>query len=507
MKKLYFLIISLLIINIANAQWIQMGSDINSDNVTDKLGISVSISSDGMTLAAGGSGNDAYASEAGYVKVFDYNGANWIQKGNSIYGEAVHDFSGYSISLSSDGNKIAISSSYSDSATGHVRVFEYISGNWVQLGNNINGEATLDQSGWSISLSSDGTILAIGAYQNDGIGIDAGHVRVYEYIGGNWTQIGSDIDGEVAGDESGRFVDLNSDGTIIAIGAHKNDGNGDQSGHVRVFEYSGGNWVQLGSDIDGEDSLDWSGYSVGLNSDGTILAIGSVLNFENGIHAGQVRIYEFNGGNWIQKGTDLHGEGDSDAFGKAVDLSSDGNIVAIGGCYNSIAAGHVKVFEYVGSNWIQINNDIIGEAPEDYSGYSICLSSDASIVAIGAYGNDFNDGYDSKRGQVRVYGNPSVGINENIINTEVSIYPNPTTGKITVKTESIEKIDVMDLQGQSIINTVIASKAKQSANNSEIATGYCPRNVEIDLSTQPKGIYIIKVTTNKGVAVRKVVLE
>ena len=30
---------------------------------------------------------------------------------------------------------------------------------------------------------------------------------------------------------------------------------------------------------------------------------------------------------------------------------------------------------------------------------------------------------------------------------------------------------------------------------------------ELDLSNQPKGIYIIKVTSKKGVAVRKVILE
>ncbi|SVA35959.1 uncharacterized protein METZ01_LOCUS88813, partial [marine metagenome] len=67
-----------------------------------------------------------------------------------------------------------------------------------------------------------------------------------------WKQLGSDIDGEAVGDESGRSVSLSSDGTIVAIGAALNNGNGISAGHVRVYQYASGSWTQLGSDIDGE---------------------------------------------------------------------------------------------------------------------------------------------------------------------------------------------------------------------------------------------------------------
>ena len=75
-----------------------------------------------------------------------------------------------------------------------------------QLGADINGEATSDESGYSVSLSSDGNTVAIGATYNDGNGSNSGHVRIYENIGGSWSQIGQDIDGEAAGDESGYSV-------------------------------------------------------------------------------------------------------------------------------------------------------------------------------------------------------------------------------------------------------------------------------------------------------------
>ena len=107
----------------------------------------------------------------------------------------------------------------------------------TQLGSDIDGEAEGDLSG-SVSLSSDGTRVAIGAYSNDDNGNNSGHVRVYEYSGNAWAKVGGDIDGEAANDRSGGEVSLSSDGTRVAIGAYSSDGNGFSSGHVRVYRFA-----------------------------------------------------------------------------------------------------------------------------------------------------------------------------------------------------------------------------------------------------------------------------
>jgi hypothetical protein len=107
---------------------------------------------------------------------------------------------------------------------------------WTQVGADIDGEAAGDWSGYSVSLSSDGSTVAVGAIFNDGTGTDAGHVRIYKNISGTWTQVGADIDGEAAGDWSGYSVSLSSDGSTVAIGAIYNDGNGAQAGHVRILK-------------------------------------------------------------------------------------------------------------------------------------------------------------------------------------------------------------------------------------------------------------------------------
>ncbi len=73
---------------------------------------------------------------------------------------------------------------------------------WQQVGSDIDGEAANDNSGYSISLSGDGSVVAIGAPYNDGTSSDSGHVRIYQNNSGTWQQIGSDIDGEAGSDES-----------------------------------------------------------------------------------------------------------------------------------------------------------------------------------------------------------------------------------------------------------------------------------------------------------------
>ena len=137
---------------------------------------------------------------------------------------------------------------------------EGIGSSWKQLDQDIDGQAAYVQTQVSVSLSSDGKTLAVGAHLNDGNGVGSGHVRVYymEGPGSSWKQLGQDIDGEAAGGNSGVSVALYADGKTSAIGAIYNDGNGDDAGHVRVYhmEGTGSSWKQLGQDIDGEVASD-----------------------------------------------------------------------------------------------------------------------------------------------------------------------------------------------------------------------------------------------------------
>ena len=133
-----------------------------------------------------------------------------------------------------------------------MRIYEYASGSWSQLGGDIDGEAASDRSGISVSMNSAGDRVAIGAYYNDGTASEAGHVRIYSYNGSAWSKLGADIDGEAGADYSGYSVSMNSSGDRVAIGAYGNDGSASGAGHVRVYEYASGSWSQVQNDIDGE---------------------------------------------------------------------------------------------------------------------------------------------------------------------------------------------------------------------------------------------------------------
>jgi hypothetical protein len=227
--------------------------------------------------------------------------------------------------------------------------------------------------------------VAIGAISNDGDnGAFSGHVRVFDFDGvETWNQIGQDIDGEAAGDQSGWSVTISSDGTRVAIGAIGNVGTtGRNTGRVRVFDFDGDEtWIQVGGDIDGEAAGDQSGLSVSISSDGTRVAIGAI----NG-SSGHVRVFDFDGDEtWIQVGGDIDGKAAGDLSGFSIAMSSNGSRVAIGAPFNGGDTGHVRVFDFDSAETSsQIGQDIDGEAAGDSSGFSLAISSNGNRVAIGA---------------------------------------------------------------------------------------------------------------------------
>ena len=342
------------------------------------------------------------------MRVYDWSGSAWVQRGNDIEGEADDDRSGYSVSLSSDGSVVAIGAPFNNvsgvTITGHVRVYAWSGSAWVQRGNDIDGEVIGDFSGESVSLSGDGNIVAIGASWNDGTDNAAGHVRVYDWSGSAWVQLGNDIDGEAKHDFSGRSVSLSSNGQFVAIGAPDNDPvpeeypAGHHRGHVRVYALIEAEWEQMGADIDGEVQWDNFGSSVSLSDDGNIVAIGAPAAND---YRGNVRVHDWSGSAWVQRGNNIDGEALSrNYFGAAVSLSSDGNIVAIGAYLHK--PGQVEVYTWSENSWVQLGSDLAGGGE---FGRSVSLinnkENNVTTIAIGAH--DYTRGFDDDAGRVTVF--------------------------------------------------------------------------------------------------------
>ena len=397
---------------ISSAQWSQIGTDIDGEAAYDWSGFAIAITPDGSRLAVGARANDnANGTGAGHVRVFGWDPAldDWDQLGADIDGEAEQDHSGYSVALSSDGSRVAIGAPGNDQfgeSSGHVRVYEWSGSSWVQLGQDLDGHAPYDNFGGALAISADGSRLAVGALGFDGNGSDAGAVRVYEWAIGSssWVQLGPIIHGEEAHDFSGSFVAISSDGSRVAIGATGNDGNGTDSGHVRVFHWDDPSWVQLGQDIDGPGNYS-GGHIVAMSPDGSRLVIGAPLYSGTFGESGHARAFVWDDPSWVQLGQNMYGEADFDHFGTRVAISSDGSRLAAGAPGNDNAngnnSGRVRVFVWEDPSWVQYGQDIDGEAEDDRSGTSLAFASGGSLLAVGSYYNDNPNGDDS--GHVRTY--------------------------------------------------------------------------------------------------------
>ena len=403
------------------ADWVQIGSDIDGEFANDRAGSSVSINLNGSIVAVGSTENDGGGSNSGHVRVFQNILDVWTQVGGDINGEAANDAFGSVVSISDDGMTVAIGAPRNDGAgldAGHVEVYELIGGIWTQIGADIDGETAGDLSGTSVCLSGDGTHVSIGATLNNGSGPQSGHVRVYENLAGTWTQVGADINGEIAYDWCGSGVGLSVDGTIVVIGAFKNDGGGSSSGHVRVFEYIGGIWTQLGGDIDGEALADEFGRVVSLNGDGTVFVAGAPKNDNGGADAGNARVFQYVGGVWAQIGASINGLV-ADECGWSVGISDQGTTIAVGSPKNDAAgaeSGQVRTYENVSGTWVLKGTNIGGEALYDRWGWAVSLDEYGTHLAGGGY---VNDGNGTSSGHARVYRFDCDSLDETISATEL----------------------------------------------------------------------------------------
>ena len=372
---------------------------------TDWFGGSVALSADGNILAVGAIGegsattgvdgdqNDNTASGAGAVYVFVRVDGTWTQQAYIKASNAEEeDWFGDSVTLSTDGNILAVGATGEDSATtgvdgdqddntasaaGAVYVFARVDGAWTQQAyiKASNAEA-VDDFGVNVALSADGNTLAIGAddegsattgvngNQDDNTAGAAGAVYVFVRVEGTWTQQAyikaSNVD---ADDVFGISVALSTDGNTLAVGATGEDStttgvDGDQddntasgTGAVYVFVRVDGMWTQQAYiKASNAETPDWFGDSVTLSADGHTLAVGAIgeNSATTGVDgnqddntakdAGAVYVFVRADGTWTQKAYIKAPNAEAfDQFGDSVTLSADGNTLAVGAIGESSA--------------------------------------------------------------------------------------------------------------------------------------------------------------------------
>ena len=169
-------------------------------------------------------------------------------------------------------------------------------------------------------------------------------------------------------------------------------------GSVSVYEYSDGDWVRLGQDLNGDKYYDLFGHSVDISGDGSRIVIGVPNDDDNGSNSGSAIVYQYNDtvDSWLELGTTLMGENIGDGHGSSVSMSQDGNRVVVGTQYHDGAgqnAGSAQVYQYDAdaSEWSKVGDAVTGRSQHDNSGGAVVISPDGDTIVVGApLGNYYN---------------------------------------------------------------------------------------------------------------------
>jgi hypothetical protein len=274
--------------------------------------------------------------------------------------------------------------------------------------------------GNAVSLSGDGSTLAVGARFEGG----RGAVFVFRQVGGAWVQ-----DAVVRptvldlSDEFGASVSLSEDGTVLAVGATLEDSgasgiNGNASlntfsgsGAAYVFRRAASAWTQEAYvKASNPGNFDNFGDAVALSGDGATLVVGARQEDSNAtgvngaqgndlaINAGAVYVFRNDAAGWTQRAyLKPHNTASGMVFGAAVAVSRTGSLVVVGAPgpalgTTALTAGAVYTFEETAGAWAQAPTATatVGSNTEtpDRFGVALALSADGTALAVGVPGEN-----------------------------------------------------------------------------------------------------------------------
>jgi hypothetical protein len=331
----------------------------------------------------------------GYINIKNFGGYKLITDPLQILKREDVGFRvGRTVAINADGSILASSQEISweigdagfnmKNYEGLTKVFSLQNGQYVPLGNEIKGQGINDRLGYRISLSGDGKTLALAT--NHVMGCmscvaTVDYVLVYQYDDAlkTWVKKGDKILFDGQGTGSGgvdiKSVDLNFDGSVLAVGNAREPINGIASGAAFIFSFDEitKTWVKKGSTINSvfvgksENATDFGAF-VRLNKVGNRLVLNQPYSFFNSSKAGNVYAFEFDQGDWKLLGQPISGtQGYFAQFGKAVDMNDAGDQIVISENYevisnNEIYLGkaHAYTYDVPTKKWKPLGNQIKG---------------------------------------------------------------------------------------------------------------------------------------------------
>jgi hypothetical protein len=324
------------------------------------FGKSVTVNGSGSEIAIGCPRNNSSASPSGKVVTFSGLG-NWNTRQIIDVSSSSSGLFGYSVAISSDGMTLVVGcpSNFYYQSPGSCYIYTKQSGSWVLQKKITPTESNTGNFGYSVSISGDGSVVSIGSpLDNSNIGI-SGSVYIYSNTGSDW-----ELEQILSSSSSykglfGRSVSLSDDGFTIAVGSPLSSPGSSYAasslevGKVFVFTRSGLSWTEfqliLPTITGGFDDsfLGMFGHCVSVNTDGTILAVGSPFGYNS---VGNVFTFGRFSDTWIQYqkiNTPLDVRSNSPRFGRSVSMSENGTIVASKPSESANAVSSIRPYFYV----------------------------------------------------------------------------------------------------------------------------------------------------------------
>ena len=355
----------------------------SSISETGAFGISVALSSDGLTAIVGGS----FASDSvgvGYVLTRSDASSTWtLEQKLSGTGNQGGSQQGNSVAISADGNTVALGGPTDNTNVGATWIFTRSNRVWRQVGSKRVGTGATGaaQQGTAIALSADGTILAVGGPADN---TNIGATWIFRYSANDWTQVGSKLvgTGNTGQCRQGYSVALSADASTLVVGGYTDNTN---VGAIWIYYgitpsvYAAEASALTGSDVTGAARV---GTSVAISADGnTVIAGGGTDNSS----AGAAWVFSRTSSTWAQQGLKLVGSSAVGAAqqGNKVAVSSDGNTLASYGYADNSSVGAVWNFVRSNGKWRQ-QNKLIPTGISTNAG-SIALNANGNCLAIASY--------------------------------------------------------------------------------------------------------------------------
>lgn len=237
---------------------------------------------------------------------------------------------------------------------------------------------------YGIGVAMEKELIVVGAYSDSDNGPFSGAAYIYSLADGNWTEEDKILPEDGAADDKfGRSVD--TDGSRVIVCGVLNDDLGADSGSAYIFSRTGNTWYQEAKLLPPDGvANDRFGRSVGIDNE--YVAIGSVLDDDNGSSSGSVYVFhdEVDGWNLQDKITPMDGQAD-DFFGYSLSLAGRYLVV---GAHNDddfgLNSGSAYLFTRIGQDWTQIEKFNHDNAREG-DNYGEAVFIDTTWISIGGH--------------------------------------------------------------------------------------------------------------------------